>query len=314
MRCKYREKIYRCGDYLEADIFPVFAKAQGRRKAKYKPTSEMQARLNQRNAERYLTRLLNLNFTEDDISVTLTYSDSYLPETLEEAEKDVYNFLRRLKRLRAKSGLPEIVYVKIAGPGRFHFHIPMSGGVDDKAIQKLWPYGYANIIHFEFNENGIEGHARYIAKQFEGSDDIDIFSMFDINEETGEVSEKSDAGRSKGKRRYSCSRNIKRPVAEEHDGRISQAKAEELATVDSGSRAAFEKMYPGYYLADCKPYYNTENGGYYLHVRMYRADAEFLKTRSKYKPRRKALPGYMRFEAKAFPGYLNVKTTEEENE
>ena len=278
MRCKYREKIYKCGDYFEADIFPVFAKANKRRKAKYKPTSDMQTRLNQRNAERYLTRLLNLNFTEEDISVTLTYEDKYLPNTFEEAEADVYNFFRRLKRLRKKLGLSEIVYVKIAGPGRFHFHIPMTGGIDDKAIQKLWPYGYANIIHFEFNENGIEGHARYIASQFEDLDEIDIFSVFDINEETGEVTEKDGriSARAKGKRRYSCSRNIKRPVAEEYDGRISASRVEELATVDSGSRTAFEKMYPGYCLADCKPYYNAENGGYYLHVRMYRNDASWL--------------------------------------
>ncbi len=288
MRCKYRERIYKCGDYLEADIFPAFRKAQGRRKKRYKPTSEMQARLNQRNAERYLTRLLNLNFTEDDISVTLTYEDKYLPDTYEQAERDVKNFLRRLKRLRNKLGLPELVNVKIPGAGRFHFHIPMSGGVDDKAIQKLWPYGYANVIHFKFNENGIEGHARYIASQFEESDNMDIFSMFDINEETGEVTEKEGTAseRKKGKRRFSCSRNIKRPVAEEHDGRISASRVEELATVDSGSRAVFEKMYPGYCFADCKPYYNAENGGYYLQVRMYRADAEWLKTRAKYKPRR----------------------------
>ena len=287
MRCKYREKIYRCGDYFEADIFPVFAKANKHRKAKYKPTSDMQARLNQKNAERYLTRLLNLNFTEDDISVTLTYEDKYLPDTIEEAERDFHNFLRKLKRLRKKLGLPEIVYVKITGAGRIHFHVPMTGGVDDKAIQRLWPYGYANIIHFEFNENGIAGHARYIATQFE-LDEIDIFSMFDINQETGEVTEKDGliSARAKGKRRFSCSRNIKRPVAEEHDGRISASRVEELATVDSGSRAAFEKMYPGYCLADCEPYYNTENGGYYLHVRMYRSDAKFLKTRAKYKPRR----------------------------
>ena len=288
MRCKYREKIYRCGYYLEADIFPVFAKANKRRKAKYRPTSDMQSRLNQRNAERYITRLLNDNFTEEDISVTLTYNDEYLPSTLEEAEADVYNFLRRLKRLRKKLGLAEIVYVKILGQGRIHFHIPMTGGVDDKAIQRLWPYGYANIIHFEFNENGIEGHAKYIATQFEELDEIDIFSMFDINEVSGEVTEKDGyvSSRTKGKRRFSCSRNIKRPVAEEHDGRISAARVEELCTVDSGSRSAFEKMYPGYYLADCKPYYNADNGGYYLHVRMYRKDAEFLKTRAKYKPRR----------------------------
>ena len=283
MRRKYREKIYTCGDYKDIQLFPVFEKAKGRRKKRYKPTSEMQAKLNQRNAERSLTRLLNANFTENDISATLTYMNQYLPKTFEEAERDVKNFLRRVKRLRSKLGLPEIKYILIPGAGRFHFHIPMSGGIDDKAIQNLWPYGYCNIIHFVFDENGIEGHARYVAKQFE-LDEVDIFSMFDINEETGEVTEKEGkaATRAKGKRRYTCSRNIIRPETEEKDGRITAARVEEMATVDSASRAVFEKLYPGYCLADCKPYYNEENGGYYLEIKMYRKDANFLQTRKKF--------------------------------
>lgn len=283
MRRKYREKIYTCGDYKDIQLFPVFEKANGRRKKRYKPTSEMQAKLNQRNAERSLTRLLNANFTENDISVTLTYMNQYLPKTFEEAERDVKNFLRRVKRLRGKMKLDEIKYILIPGAGRFHFHIPMSGGIDDKALQNLWPYGYCNIIHFVFDENGIEGHARYVAKQFE-LDEVDIFSMFDINEETGEVTEKEGkaAARAKGKRRYTCSRNIVRPETEEKDGRIPAARVEEMATVDSASRAVFEKLYPGYCLADCKPYYNEENGGYYLEIKMYRKDASFLQTRKKF--------------------------------
>ena len=300
MRRLYREKIYRTGDYLDVQVFPVFNKANARRKKRSKPTSEMQAKLNQRNAERALTRILNANFGEDDISVTLTYAADYLPESFEDAEKDAKNFLRRVKRLRAKKGLDEIKYVLIPGPGRFHFHIPMNGGLGDKELQKLWPYGYCNIIHFEFNENGIEGHARYIAKQFEESDDPDIFDMFNIDEETGEVTEKdtsSDsqashlplkgkAKRAKGKRRYSCSKNIIRPEAEEKDGRISAAKVEEIATVDSESRKALEKLYPGYCLSDVRPYYNEENGGYYLEIRMYRSDAAFLQTRKRFRQRR----------------------------
>ena len=290
MRRLYREKIYRTGDYLDIQLFPVFNKANARRKKRSKPTSEMQAKLNQRNAERALTRILNANFGEEDISVTLTYSAKDLPESFEDAERDAKNFLRRVKRLRAKKGLEEIKYVLIPGPGRFHFHIPMNGGIGDKELQKLWPYGYCNIIHFQLNENGIEGHARYIAKQFEDSDDPDIFDMFDINEETGEVTEVQSAEgrgqRKKGKRRYSCSKNIIRPEAEEKDGRISAAKVEEIATVDSESRRVFEKLYPGYCLSDVRPYYNEENGGYYLEIRMYRSDAAFLKTRKKYRHRK----------------------------
>lgn len=286
MKCMYREKIYKCGEYVEVEIFPVFKKANARRKAKYKPTSEMQARLNQRRAERALTRILNSNFTEDDISVTLTYDEKSIPDSYEAAEKQAKNFLRRVRYLRNKKGLDEIKYVLIGGSGRFHFHIPMNGGISDKELAKLWPYGYCNVIHFRFNENGIEGHAHYIANQFEEDQygGADLLSMFDIDEETGEVTEKTK--RAKGKRRYSCSKNIVRPVAEERDGEISASKVEELATVDSKSRSAFEKLYPGYCFADCKPYYNSENGGYYLQVRMYRSDASFLQTMKQYRQRR----------------------------
>ena len=295
MKCLYREKIYRCGEYLEVEVFPVFKKASGGRRAKYKPTNEMQARLNQRRAERSLIRILNGNFTEDDISVTLTFDAKSLPESYEDAEKAAKNFLRRVKRLRKKKGLPEIKYVMIGGSGRYHFHIPMSGGLGDKELAALWPYGYCNVIHFRFNENGIEGHAKYIANQFDEDQygGEDLLSMFDIDEETGEVIENAEcrmqnakSKRAKGKRRYSCSKNIVRPVAEERDGEITSSKVEELATVDSGSRRAFEKLYPGYCFSDCKPYYNSENGGYYLQVKMYRQDASFLQSIKKYKHRR----------------------------
>ena len=283
MKTLYREKIHRCGEYVEIDIFPVFKKAKGGRRAKYKPTSDMQARLNQRNAERAITRILNTNFTDKDISLTLTYKDEHLPKTFEEAERQAKNFLRRVKRLRAKIGLDEIKWVMIPGAGRYHFHIPMSGGIGDETLQDLWPYGYCNIIHLEFDENGIEGHARYAATQFE-LDQIDIFSLFDINEETGELTEKEGklGSRAKGKRRYTCSRNIIRPETEERDGEISSSKVEELATMDSNSRAVFEKLYPGYCFSSCVPYYNSENGGYYLQVKMYRSDAEFLQRRKKF--------------------------------
>lgn len=294
MKCMYREKIYRCGEYLEVEIFPVFKKANGRRRAKYKPTSEMQARLNQRRAERELIRILNDNFTEDDISVTLTFDAKSLPDTFEEAEKAAKNFLRRVQRLRKKKGLDEIKRVLIPGAGRFHFHIPMNGGLDAKELAALWPYGYCNVIFFRFNENGIEGHARYIANQFEADQygGEDLLSMFDVDEETGEVTEKepSNNKRAKGKRRYSCSKNIVRPVAEERDGEITASKVEELATYDSKSRAAFEKLYPGYCFSDCQPYYNSENGGYYLQIKMYRDDASFLQTMKKFNTRRTPHP------------------------
>lgn len=289
MRRKYREKIYKCGEYLEVDIFPVFAQSNRRRRAKYRPTSAMQEKLNQRHAEQELTRILNANFTARDISATLTYDRDSLPADREEAMRDVRNFLRRVKRLRAKMGLPEMKYVIIIGGGRYHFHIPMSGGISAEELSALWGKGYLNVIHFQMNENGLEGHAKYVADQY--SEDLfdgeDLLSGFDLDEETGELTEREgNKVRRKGARRYICSKNIVRPEAEVREGKISAAKVEELATVDSASRGAFEKLYPGYSLSECVPYYNEENGGYYLRVKMYRNDAEFLKDRKRFKNRR----------------------------
>ena len=162
MRCLYRERRYHCGNYLEVDIFPVFQKQSGRGK-KAKPTSEVQARLNEHNAEQKLIRILNANFTPEDIEIHLTYTDENLPSTPEEAERDVANYLRRVKRLRKKLELPALKYVNVPGGGiggtRFHFHITMSGGVFSEQMAA----GLLRIL------NGEKGGLRMILKGIPGA-------------------------------------------------------------------------------------------------------------------------------------------------
>ena len=92
-----RESVYVCGNYMDADIYPVFQKP-GRRRSRCKPTSEIQRRLNQKNAEKRLTRLVHTNFTEDDVALHLTYRPGEEPETKEGAQRDLQNYIRRLKR------------------------------------------------------------------------------------------------------------------------------------------------------------------------------------------------------------------------
>lgn len=269
MRCRYREKIYKTGDYLEAEIYPVFHQGSGksRRKAKYKPTSAMQARLNQRRAERELTRTLNANFTDGDYELTLTFSDESLPDRYEEAYKLAVNYLRRVKRLYVRQGYPEFKYVIVPGGGRFHFHIVMTGGVGREEIEGLWKLGYANSKRLKFAEGGVAGLAHYISNQLAEADkDEDMFGGMAIDEETGEVTE--ERIRKKGARRWSCSKNLIRPEAETRDGRISATRVEELCTVDAESRKAYEKLYPGYSFSSAKGYYNPENGGYYIQIIM----------------------------------------------
>lgn len=270
MRCRYREKIYKTGEYLEAEIYPVFHQGGGksRRKARYKPTSAMQARLNQRRSERELARLLNENFKDEDYELTLTFTDEYLPEVYEDALRMAVNYMRRVKRLYTKKGITDLKYVIVPGGGRYHFHIVMTGGVSREALEKLWKLGYANSKRLKFAVGGVAGLAYYIANQLKEDEygGEDLFGGMDIDEKTGEVTE--ERIRKKGARRWSCSKNLVRPEPEVRDGRISQSRVEELCTVDAESRTAYEKLYPGYSFSSAKGYYNPENGGYYLQIIM----------------------------------------------
>lgn len=104
MRCLYREK-NTIAVNISRDIFPVFEYQRGRSR-KRKPTTEMQKKLNQRNAERKLIRLLNTNFTKHDIRFDLTYSPENEPPTPEDAQRQLQNFLRRVKRYRKNTNCP----------------------------------------------------------------------------------------------------------------------------------------------------------------------------------------------------------------
>ena len=92
-------------------IYPVYTKAKGRGK-RCKPTSEIQKRLNQRHAEGKLRRLLHTNFTPSDLFATLTFDDTNLPASVEDAQRLLQNFLRRLKRKYTRLGLDaKYIYV-----------------------------------------------------------------------------------------------------------------------------------------------------------------------------------------------------------
>lgn len=271
MNCLYRERRYFCGDYLEVDIFPVFRRQNGRGKRK-RPTSEVQARLNEHNAEQRLVRILNCNFTGDDIEIHLTYTDANLPNSPEQVKRDAQNFIRRVKRQRKKLGLPEMKYVIVPAGGidgtRYHLHVTMSGGLDRSALEALWGYGYANSRRLQFNENGVEGLARYVARQFT-----------------------AHRGELPFGKRWSGSRNLTIPQPIDRDGHLSRRRVRSLATVDVYSHEAFESLYEGYRFAECRPFYNDRNGGYYLHVKMYRAGARLQNASRRTRVRREVQTG-----------------------
>lgn len=264
MAYTYRERRWYCGDYLEIDVFPVFPSARGR-SPKKKPTPELQQKLNEHNAEMKLIRLLNANFTREDLEIHLTYSDANLPETDEIAARDVQNYIRRVKRLRKRLGLPELKYICVAeggGEKRYHFHVTLSGGVDRDELEKLWGYGYANSRRLQFNANGVEGLARYVTKQFRT---------------------KKESGSTVFRKRWCASKNLVLPPPKDRDGRISERRLKRIVRDELSPVELFERNYPGYRFASEYKSENGFNGGFYLCVRMYRATMTMSNKKTKTK-------------------------------
>ena len=243
MQRTYRERKYYCGDYLEVEIFPVYAHAKKRGKRK-KPTSEIQQRLNQRHAEGKLRRLLHTNFTEADLFVTLTFDDNHVPESVEDAQRLVQNFLRRLKRRYAKMGTEaKYVYILEKGEkhGRLHVHMVISGNLGREELVKLWGMGDVSSACLDFDENGLAALAKYFTK-----------------------GDAENGGKSITWKRWVGSRNLDKPEVVERDGRLPHRKMAGLCQ-DGGDTDYLETQYNGYEIA---PYsvQTSEDiyGGYYL--------------------------------------------------
>jgi hypothetical protein len=243
MQRTYRQRKYYCGEYLEVEIFPVYTKAKGRGKRK-KPTSDTQQRLNRRHAEGKLRRLLHTNFTPSDLFLTLTFDDAHMPASVEDAQREIQNFLRRLKRRYAKLGT-ELKYIYILEKGqehdRLHVHMVVSGGMDEEELAQLWGMGHVSADCLQFDENGLAKLARYFAK-----------------------GDTENGGKPITWKRWVGSRNLEKPQVEERDGRLSHRKMAALCQ-DGGDADYLETLVDGYEMAD----YSLEvrediYGGYYL--------------------------------------------------
>lgn len=247
MICIYREKIYKCGDYMEVNIYPCFRKSTQRNR-KAKPSSELQKKLNEKNAKNKLVRLLNNNFTKKDIAFDVSYDDEHHPGSDEEAAKNIQNFLRRLKRYRKKNNLEELKYICVTEKGkrggRYHHHLVLNGGVDITDLVEIWGKGFCKISPLIFDTNGLLRKGVYMQKNP---------LCF--------------------KKKWNASKNLIQPVPEVRDQRLSQKKVREMAN-DTTDNKLYEKNYDGCFFSQAKILFNEFNGGTYLQIRMYRKDTE----------------------------------------
>ena len=147
-------------------IYPVYTHPKKRGK-RSKPTTEIQQRFNQRHTEGRLRRLLHTNFTPSDLFATLTFDDANLPASVEDAQRLLQNFLRRLKRKYTRLGLDaKYIYVLEYGQehNRFHIHLVLTGGITRADLEKLWGLGDVNADALRFEKDGLATLAKYLTK------------------------------------------------------------------------------------------------------------------------------------------------------
>ena len=239
-----REKKIYCGEnYLEVDIFQ-YTETQVRRKKRSKREKETlltQQNLNDKNAKRKFIQLAETNFNQDDLHVTLTYSDKYLPKTIKEAEKEIENYFKRIRNRRKKENLDDLKYMIITEysldnndgiTARPHHHILMNGGLDRDEVEKIWSrrkrkgekegerIGYANADRLQLDYNsGLQRLSEYLTRH------------------------------SKRKKKYSCSKNLKRPESRTNDSKYSRRRLIKSAT-EEVDIAKIERLYPGWTIKD----------------------------------------------------------------
>lgn len=244
----YREKKIYSGQMLEVEIYPISHHQRKQPRAKKeKISAPKQKNLNDKNAKKHLIRLINTNFTDDDLAVHLTYTNKKLPKSEEAARKDITNFLRRVNYYRKKNKMSALKYIAVIEykeatsdqkPVRIHHHIIINA-MDRDAVEKLWINGRANADRLKADDYGYEGLARYISKD------------------------------PKGSKRWSSSKNLKQPIIRVNDHKYTHRKAERLASSPDDS-AQIEKLYPGYILNECKVSFNEINASNYISIKMRR--------------------------------------------
>ena len=276
-----RTVTWRAGRQLEIACYPITRlTGEATREAKRRRSTPAMAKVNARNTERHIMRLMEANFPEGASVVTGTYaypspgdygmmdvramaaeySARRLPWSWERVRKDVRNWLARLRRRVIKCGgdpardfrwivrIEESKEPPLPGiPAKFHFHAVVDGpGLDDQTVKAFWEerHGMAHVDPLSKADDKVAGLARYFTKQKTGG------------------------------RWWSHSRNLIDPPPRVSDRKVSRRRLARLAAnVIADGREILEKLYPGYRLAEAPTVrFSDFVAGAYIYARMRRRD------------------------------------------
>ena len=258
----YALKEIKAGEQFEVEIYPQFKSMdevpeEGR--SIKRDNSRAQRNLNDKNARKYVERLINRNFGDKDLWITLTYDDAHLPPDgdIDAAIKNMQNFIRRVNYQRKKRGLSKAKYVYVteyneAAEIRWHHHLVMDGALDMDTVEKCWGQSSRNEVRrLQKDENGLSGMANYIVKEKK---------------------------RIRSEKRWNSSQGLIDPdIRVVHSKQPEKGKGsykkigkyvDEMVKNQNVIEGQMKKWYPDFDFKDAAVYYNDFNGMFYIHARM----------------------------------------------
>lgn len=258
----YATKEIRTPGQLEVEIYPEFS--PGNRNeildaVRMARQRQMQRNLNEKNSRKECERTIALNFTDNDIWATLTYTDDNMPQTMKEAQHDLILYFNRLNYVRTKRGLPKLRYVCVtecSDKGRWHHHFVCDGDMGMDVVEAKWKKGKRNQVRrLVRDEFGLTGMSKYITKQKhpdkKGKEPVPV---------------------GKYQKAWKASKGLKKPEPKKNHYKFKQKDINEIVTGRASLEDKLTKWYgaEGYKTTEYEIKYNRMNGRFYIYARMFR--------------------------------------------
>lgn len=245
----YATKTIKAGTQMQVEVYPEFTRLPSGIARKEPRSTMAQRNLNDANSRKECEMVINTNFTEDDNWYTLTFGSYTLPSSMDEARKHAKNWIKSVNRKRKAKGLPSAKYVyviewsdKSKGKQkvRCHIHCVMDGALSMEETLALWKQGMRNHSRrLAFDENGLSGLAKYIAKD----------SLI-------------------GEKKWCASLGLKRPKENKNHQTFRRRRVEKIAQRPATMQREMEAKYPAYWFVQGAAKWNKVNGLFYLSARM----------------------------------------------
>lgn len=269
------------GRYKDINIYQLTTEqnAFSRKRTRKRLSAPKQVKQDWKYARQYATQFVNCNFGAGDLLVDLTYEEE--PESREQAERDVYNYVMRLKTLYKRFGVPFRSFWVTGGGhlkkngelSRFHHHMIISGGVDRDLIEAAWNYKDINRLSPDSSKKEL----LYMADRYGNKNRVKTSAVKIKSSEFGleprvkyMVKPAHCAEKLNAKRWHTCNMS-KKPIETRNDSRYSERDVAKLLKHirDGQAKTYIEKLYKGWELLE-EPENSEFCGAQYLRFKLRR--------------------------------------------